>query len=89
MTTFRRVVLPAIGPGLLAGTLLTLVTALGEFVSSILLYIYDNRPISIEILAQLRSYNFGGAAAYSVLLMGLIALATLAVRRLGVSTETT
>ncbi|MEM6647290.1 MAG: iron ABC transporter permease [Bacteroidota bacterium] len=80
--TFSRVVLPIIGPGVLAGTLLTFVTALGEFVSSIMLYIVDNRPISVEILAQLRLYNFGSAAAYSVLLMGLIAVATVAVRRI-------
>lgn len=80
-TTLRRVVLPVIGPGIVAGALLTLVTALGEFVSSILLYVFDNRPISIEILAQLRLYDFGAAAAYSVFLMILIGLATVATAR--------
>lgn len=79
-TTFRRVVLPVIAPGVVAGTLLTFVTALGEFVSSILLYVYGNRPISVEILAQLRLYEFGQAAAYSVFLIALIALSTLATR---------
>ncbi len=83
-TTFRRVVLPLIGPGILAGTLLTFVTALGEFVSSIMLYVYGNRPISVEILSQLRIYDFGAAAAYSVFLMLLIVLSTLVVGRLGV-----
>lgn len=84
-TTFRRVILPIIGPGILAGTLLTFVTALGEFVSSILLYIYSNRPISVEIWSQLsREFNFGEAAAYSVFLMILIVLSTLAVRWMGV-----
>lgn len=82
-TTFRRIVLPAIGPGVLAGTLLTFVTALGEFVSSIVLYVYSNRPISVEILSQLRLYEFGSAAAYSVFLMVLIGASTLVVRRLG------
>ena len=81
LLTFRSVVLPVIGPGVLAGTLLTFVTALGEFVSSIMLYVFDNRPISVEILAQLRLYDFGSAAAYSVFLMVLIGLATAAVRR--------
>ncbi len=80
--TFRRVVLPFIGPAILAGGLLTFVTALGEFVSSIMLYVFDNRPISVEILAQLRLYNFGSAAAYSVFLMLLIGAATLLVKRL-------
>lgn len=83
ITTFRRIVLPAIAPGIAAGTLLTFVAALGEFVSSIMLYVFNNRPISIEILAQLRLYDFGAAAAYSVFLMILIGLATLLVRLVG------
>jgi iron(III) transport system permease protein len=87
-TTFGRVVLPIIGPGILAGTLLTFVAALGEFVSSIMLYVYSNRPISVEILSQLRLYEFGGAAAYSVFLMLLIALSTLVVRKLGAQEAT-
>lgn len=74
--TFFQIVLPSIAPGILAGTLLTFVTALGEFVSSILLYVFDNRPISVEILSQLRLYDFGAAAAYSVFLMILIGSAT-------------
>lgn len=82
-TTFRRVMLPLVLPGIVAGTLLAFVTALGEFVSSVLLYVYGNRPISVEILAQLRQYDFGSAAAYSVLLMGLVALATAATRFVG------
>ena len=82
-TTFRRVVWPAILPGVAAGTLLTFVASLGEFVSSIMLYVFGNRPISVEILAQLRIYEFGTAAAYSVLLMGLVGLSTLALRFAG------
>jgi len=69
---FRRVLLPLVLPGVLAGTLLAFVTALGEFVSSILLYTVHNRPISIAILAQLRDFHFGSAAAYSVFLILLI-----------------
>lgn len=71
--TFRRVILPMVFPGALAGSLLAFVTALGEFVSSIVIYTIHNRPISIEILAQLRQFNFGSAAAYGVLLILLIA----------------
>ena len=69
---FRRVTLPLIGPGVLAGTLLAFVIALGEFVASILLYVYSNRPIAIEILSQLRQFNIGSAAAYGVLLLILV-----------------
>lgn len=78
--TFRRVLFPAILPAVLAGTLLTFVAAVGEFVSSILLYVYQNRPISVEIWSQLRLYDFGAAAAYSVLLMIIVLLASVAVR---------
>lgn len=75
LRTMRRVALPLVLPGLAAGALLAFVTALGEFVASILLYTHRTRPISIEILSQLRAYDFGGAAAYAVLLIALMALA--------------
>jgi iron(III) transport system permease protein len=75
--TFRKVTLPSILPSVISGALLAFIAALGEFVSSILLYTYDNRPISVEILAQLRLYNFGSAAAYGVLLLVLVIGATL------------
>jgi iron(III) transport system permease protein len=73
----RRVVLPAARPGLAAGAMLALVTALGEFVASVVLYTHANRPISMEILAQLRSFAFGTAAAYSVLLILIVLAVTL------------
>lgn len=72
-TTMRRIALPLVLPGLAAGALLAFVTALGEFVSSILLYTHRTRPISIEILSQLRAFDFGTAAAYGVFLIVLMA----------------
>jgi iron(III) transport system permease protein len=80
--TVRRVVLPLVLPGALAGSLLAFITALGEFVSSIVVYVYSNRPISVEILSQLRQFNFGTASAYAVLLILLIAITLLAAERL-------
>jgi iron(III) transport system permease protein len=74
-TAMRRVVLPLVLPGLAAGALLAFVTALGEFVASILLYTNRTRPISMEMLSQLRAFDFGGASAYGVLLMILVAIA--------------
>jgi iron(III) transport system permease protein len=73
-TTWRRVLIPMVLPGLAAGALLAFVTALGEFVASILLYTHRTRPISLEILSQLRAFNFGAASAYAVLLIALMAL---------------
>lgn len=80
--TMRRVIIPAARPGLIAGALLAAVTAVGEFVASVVLYTHANRPISIEILAQLRALAFGTAAAYSVLLILLVLVLTLTARRL-------
>ncbi len=73
-TTLRRVVLPRVLPGVAAGAMLAFVTALGEFVASILLYTHRTRPIAVEMLSQLRAFDFGGAAAYGVLLIALVAV---------------
>lgn len=78
---FRKVMLPLIAPGVISGALLAFVLALGEFVSSILLYNYFNRPISVEIISQLRIFNLGSAAAYSVFLIILIGLVVLVSNR--------
>jgi iron(III) transport system permease protein len=78
--SLRRVVLPAARPGLVAGTMLAGVAAVGEFVASVVLYTHANRPISVEILSQLRSTAFGTAAAYSVLLIALVLVITVGAR---------
>ena len=89
-TAFRRVVLALILPGAMAGTLLAFVTAVGEFVSSVLLYTIDNRPISIEIMNQLRMFNLGQAAAYAVYQIALIGIVMFISQRfLGVKTHNT
>ncbi|HEX3232676.1 MAG TPA: iron ABC transporter permease [Gemmatimonadales bacterium] len=67
--TLRRVTLPLLRPALLAGASLAFVTAFGDFVTSIVLYTYDTRPISMEILSSLRQSDVGVAAAYGVVLM--------------------
>ncbi|HEX4600475.1 MAG TPA: iron ABC transporter permease [Gemmatimonadales bacterium] len=68
-STFRRVTLPLLRPALAAGGSLAFVAALGDFVTSIVLYTYDNRPISIEIMSSLRVSELGIAAAFGVILM--------------------
>ena len=47
------------GPALAAGAGLAFITALGDFVVSIVLYTYDTRPISIEIHSSLRLQELG------------------------------
>jgi iron(III) transport system permease protein len=64
-----RITLPLLRPALAAGTGLAFITALGDFVVSIVLYTFDTRPISIEILSNLRLQALGMGAVYGVLLM--------------------
>jgi iron(III) transport system permease protein len=67
--TLRRVTLPQLKPALAAGASLAFIGALGDFVVSIVLYTYRNRPISIEIMSALRVNEMGVAAAFGVVLM--------------------
>jgi len=71
---FRRVTLPLVWPGAVAGTLLAFVIALGEYVASVLVFVPANRPISIAIASELRDFNLGAAAAYGVVLIVIISI---------------
>ena len=64
----RRVVVPLVRPALAAGAALAFITALGDFVTSIVLYTFETRPISMEIVAALRLQELGVAGVYGVLL---------------------
>lgn len=66
---FARVTLPLLRPALAAGFGLAFITALGDFVVSIVLYTFETRPISLEILGSLRLQELGMASVYGVLLM--------------------
>jgi iron(III) transport system permease protein len=72
--TLWTVTVPLLRPSLLAGATLAFATALGDFVTSIVLYTYDTRPISLEILSSLRQADVGVAAAYGVVLMAVSAV---------------
>ena len=79
MTIFRRVILPNLVPGILAGTALSFARALSEYGSTVL--ISGNLPMktqvaSVQIFNQIQNDNPGGAAAVSTLLL-LIALVVL------------
>jgi len=69
-----RVTVPLVWPGAIAGTLLAFVIALGEYVASVLVFVPANRPISIAIASELRDFHLGTAAAYGVVLVGIIAI---------------
>ncbi|HTO88802.1 MAG TPA: iron ABC transporter permease [Thermoanaerobaculia bacterium] len=71
----RKITLPLVRRALAAGAALAFLTALGDFVVSIVLYTFETRPISIEILSSLRMQEMGAAAAYGILLAALSAAA--------------
>ncbi len=68
MRRLFRITLPLLRPALAAGASIAFITSLGDFVVSIVLYTFDTRPISIEILSSLRMQETGVGAAYGVLL---------------------
>ncbi|HEX3928708.1 MAG TPA: iron ABC transporter permease [Gemmatimonadales bacterium] len=65
---FVTVTLPLLGPALAGATALAFVTGLGDFMTSVILYTYDTRPVSLEILGAIRDGDLGVAAAYGVAL---------------------
>lgn len=79
---FTRVTLPLVWPGAVAGTLLAFVIALGEYVASVLVFVPINRPISIAIASELRDFDLGAAAAYGVVLIGIIAISMIVAGKL-------
>jgi len=79
---FLKMTLPLVWPGAIAGTLLAFVIALGEYVASVLVFVPTNRPISIAIASELRDFNLGAAAAYGVVLIGIIAVSMIIAARL-------
>jgi len=54
--------------------MLAFVTALGEFVASVLLWVPANQPVSMAIFGEYREYRLEVAAAYGVLLVAFIGL---------------
>ncbi len=79
---FTRITLPLVWPGAVAGALLAFVIALGEYVASVLVFVPNNRPISIAIASELRDFNLGTAAAYGVVLMLMIGVIMMVATRL-------
>ena len=82
LATFRKVALPILYPGLLAGFLLTFVRSIGEYTVSAFLYTASNRPISIAMVNAIFEYNIGLAMAYGTLLILLTIILSVAIGRL-------
>ena len=78
-TTFRRVLLPLLSPGLLAGFIYILVVSFRELSSSMLLYSPGNEVLSILIWEQFENGSFNVLAAIGVLMvLALVVMVTIA-----------
>lgn len=71
---FRRVVLPALAPALITGAALAFARAVGEYGSVI--FIAGNLPMVSEIaplliVVKLEEYDYAGAAAIGVVMLGI------------------
>ena len=77
LTIFRRVILPNLTPAILAGAALAFARAIGEFGSLVLLTgsaPFHTEAASVFIFNQIQSDNPVGAAAVSVVLLGVALL---------------
>jgi len=86
LTIFRRIILPALKPAMLAGVGLAFGRAVGEFGSVVL--ISGNIPrhtevASVLVYGQIESDAVASAAAVSVVLLAISLVVLLAIRRLG------
>jgi len=85
-TIFRRIVLPNLAPAIVSGAALGFARAVGEFGSVILIsgnIPFRSQVASVFIFSQVESDNTAGAAAVSVVLLGISVLVLLALRRVG------
>jgi sulfate/thiosulfate transport system permease protein len=74
LTIFRRIILPALKPAILAGVGLSFGRAVGEFGSIVLIsgnLPYKTEVASVLVYGQIESDNTTGAAAVSVLLLAV------------------
>jgi iron(III) transport system permease protein len=87
--TFRRVVLPLLKPGLLAGWIYVVIVSIRELSSSILLYSPGSEVVSIMIWELWQNGQYVELSALGVMLIAalfcLVVLAQLAGRRFGIA----
>lgn len=79
--TFRRIVIPIISPGLLAGFLLMFIRSIGEYTVSVFLYTASNKPVSIAMVNGIFEYNIGLAMAYGTLLILLTSVLSILISK--------
>jgi iron(III) transport system permease protein len=84
LTTFRRITLPLMAPGILAGAVISFSTLMGELSTTVMLYSAKWKTITVSIVEYLFSATIGPAYALGTILILLVLSAIfLANRMLG------
>lgn len=73
LSGFRRIVLPLMQPGIVAGAAIAWVEVFSELSASIVLYTGPTRTLPIAAYQQAATGDIGMAAAYSTMLVGIAA----------------
>ena len=79
---FLRVTVPLMLPGILAGGMMSFVTAMNELSSSLVLYVSDTVTMPVRIYLAVINGDYGTASALASVLLALTALAVYAAFRL-------
>lgn len=79
---FRQVTLPLIAPGVVAGAMLSFVTAINELSSSLVLYTGATKTMPVQIYLTINDGDYGVAAALSTILLAISAAAIFVAFRL-------
>lgn len=78
--TFSRITLPMIVPAFFSGLVFAFVRAMTAVSAAIFLVSSRWNLMTVHIMSQVESGNLGAAAAYSVLLVGIVGLAIIFIR---------
>jgi iron(III) transport system permease protein len=86
---FARITLPLMLPGVVAGVLMSFITAINELSSSLILYVGRTMTMPVRIYLSVLDGEFGPAAALSTILLGASGVAVYAVFRVSGRNEST
>ena len=81
--TFRRVIIPLMMPGILAGWVYVMIVSIRELSSSILLYSHNTRVLSVSIWEMWENGDTGELAALGVVMVGGLMLLVAVAYKLG------
>ncbi len=79
--TFMKVTVPLILPGIIAGGMLSFVTAMNELSSSLVLYVGSTMTMPVKIYLSVLDGEYGTASALSTILIAITAAAVYAALR--------